>query len=136
MWLVVVPSSHLLTEDESERTRIVGRIAKEFGRIVNPTLVILILTGIYNATWYLPTVSSLVAYPGTILLTKMLLAAVLISLVYLNNAHFGKRIVRAAKEKRFEELMRLRRMSKLISVANLSLMAIILLLAVMMQITP
>ncbi len=78
MWFVVVPASRLMTQDESERTQIVGKIAKEFGRIVNPTLVILILTGIYNATWYVPSVSSLVSYPGTILLTKMILVAVLI----------------------------------------------------------
>ncbi|HKM77874.1 MAG TPA: CopD family protein [Candidatus Bathyarchaeia archaeon] len=136
MWFVVVPASRLMTQDESERTQIVGKIAKEFGRIVNPTLVILILTGIYNASWYVSSVSSLVSYPGTILLTKMILVAVLIFLVYLNNAYFGKQIVRLGKERRLEELRQLRKMSRLVSIANLSLMTMILLLAAMMQITP
>jgi uncharacterized membrane protein len=136
MWFVVVPASRLITQDESERTQIVGKIAKEFGRIVNPTLIILILTGIYNATWYVSSVSSLVTYPGTILLSKMILVAVLIFLVYLNNAYFGKQIVRLGREKRLEELRQLRKMSRLVSIANLSLMTVILVLAAMMQITP
>ncbi|HVB95583.1 MAG TPA: hypothetical protein VND41_03150 [Nitrososphaerales archaeon] len=37
MWIVVVPASHMLTEDESERTRIGGRIAKQFAKVVNPS---------------------------------------------------------------------------------------------------
>jgi uncharacterized membrane protein len=136
MWLVVVPASHLITHDESQRTQIVGKIAKEFGRIVTPTLVILVVTGIYNATWYLPSVSALIYYPGTILLSKMILVALMIFLVYFNNIYYGKRIVQLAEEKRLEELMHLRRLSKLISIANLSLMTIILLFAAMMQILP
>jgi uncharacterized membrane protein len=136
MWFIVVPASRLMTQDEPERTKIVGKIAKKFGEIVDPTLVILILTGIYNATWYVSSVSNLVSYPGTILLIKMILAAVLIFLVYLNNGYFGKQIVRLAKENRLEELKQLRKMSRIVSIANLSLMTIILVLAAMMQITP
>jgi len=136
MWFVVVPASRLMTQDESERTQIVGKIAKKFGRIVNPTLVILILTGIYNATWYVSSVSSLVIYPGTILLTKMGLVAVLIFLVYLNNAYFGKQILRLGREKTLDELREIRKMSRLVSIANLSLMTMILVLAAMMQIPP
>jgi len=39
MWLVVVPASSLIAEDESERTQVVGRIARVFGRMTNPILV-------------------------------------------------------------------------------------------------
>lgn len=56
MWLAVMPASHLITEDESERTQIVGKIAKQFRRVTNATLVVLVLTGVYNASWYLPSV--------------------------------------------------------------------------------
>ena len=44
MWVVVVPASFLLTKDEPERTRIVGGIARRFGKLTTPTLVILVLT--------------------------------------------------------------------------------------------
>jgi len=136
MWIIVVPASHLITQDESERTQIVGKIAKKFGAIVNPVLIILVLSGIYNATNYLSSISDLITYPGTILLTKMVLVAILISLVYLHNTYFGKQIIRLSKEKRLEELNRLRKKSRLISITNLSLMTIVLILAAMLQIPP
>ena len=52
--LVVVPASRLIATDESERTQMVGKMAKAFGKTVTPTLVVLVLTGIYNALWYAP----------------------------------------------------------------------------------
>jgi uncharacterized membrane protein len=58
-WLVIVPASRLITRDESERIRIVGKIAKRFGNLANPTPIVLILTGLYNATWYLQSVEEL-----------------------------------------------------------------------------
>jgi uncharacterized membrane protein len=131
--LVVVPVSHILTDDEAARTRIVGKIARVFGKVTTPTLAILVLTGIYNATWYLQSVNGLFDYPGTILLTKMALVAVLLLLIYVHNVYFDKQIVRLAEDRKFEELKTLRRRSRLVSAANLSLMLVILLLAVMMQ---
>lgn len=137
MWLVVMPASHLIAEDESERTQIVGKIAKAFGRITTPTLVILVLTGAYNAMWYLPSVGALVSsYQGTLVLTKSILTAVLLLLIYVHNVYFGKRIVMLATEKRLDELARLRRTSRVVSFSNLALMIAILFVAVMMQVPP
>ncbi len=107
-----------------------------FGKVVNPTLIVLILTGIYNATWYLPSIGALTSYPGTILLLKMVLVVILVALVYLHNVYFGKKIVELAAQRRLTELKQLRRMSRIVSATNLSLMTLILLLAAMMQIPP
>jgi copper resistance protein D len=134
MWIVVIPASHLITQDESERTQIVGKIAKGFGRIAIATLVILVLTGIYNATWYLSSFSDLFnTSGGMILLTKSVLVVVLIVLIFVSNVYFGRRIVQLAREKRIDELKILRRRSRLVSFTNLALMIVILVLAVLMQ---
>ena len=136
MWLVIVPASRLITNDESERTRIVGNIAKRFGNLTNPTLIVLILTGLYNAMWYLQSVRGLFDYPGTILLGKIILVTTLLVLIYVHNVYFGKRIVRLAEERKLEELKALRRKSRFVSATNLMLMIVILLLAVMLQMPP
>lgn len=135
IWMVVMPASHLVAKDESERTLIVGKIAKQFGRITNPTLVVLVLTGIYNASWYLPSVNALLdTYTGKLLLTKTILVVILLVLIYTHNVYFGRKIVRLAAEKKLDELRALRRRSRLVSFANLSIMVAILLLATMMQV--
>ncbi len=135
MWLVVVPVSYHMGKEESERTLIVGKIAKEFGRMTNIVLAILVLTGIYNVTWYLPSMSSLfTTTDGLYLLTKVILVGILIAMIYGNNIYFGRRTTRFAREKKFEELKALRRKSRVISFTSLGLMAAILFLAVMLQI--
>jgi copper resistance protein D len=134
MWIVVVPASHLFAKDESERTQIVGKIAKQFGRIVNPTLVVLALTGIYNATWYLKSTDALFnSYAGNLLLAKVVLVVILVVLLYVSNTYFGRKIVKLAKEMRLEELKALRRRSRIVSFANLGLMIAILVFAVLLQ---
>jgi putative copper resistance protein D len=136
MWLVVMPASHSFAKDESERTQIVGKIAKDFGKITNPILVILVLTGIYNASWYLPTIGDLFSfsnYEDTTLFVKVILVVVLIGLIYAHGAYYGRKIVRLAREKKLEELKAVRRRSRIISFANLALMVVILILAVMLQ---
>ena len=50
IWLVVLPASKLIAEDESERMQIIEKIARRFGRITNITLVVLVLSGVYNAS--------------------------------------------------------------------------------------
>lgn len=134
MWIVVVPASHMLTENEAERTRIVGRIAKQFAKVVNPALLVLALTGVYNATWYLPSAGALLdSSGGLLLLAKLCAFAVLLVLLYVSNVHFGKKITRLAREGAIEELKALRRTSRLVSFANLGLMAVILVLVALMQ---
>jgi uncharacterized membrane protein len=135
MWLIIVPASHLITDDESERTRIVGKIARRFGSLTNLILVVLVVTGLYNATWYLQSVAGLFEYPGTLLLSKVVLVAVLL-LIYVHNVYFGRQIIRLAQERNLESLKELRKRSRIVSAANLSLMIVILLLATMMQVPP
>lgn len=135
-WLVIIPASRLLTTDESERTQIVGKIAKFFGKTVTPTLIIIVLTGIYNASWYLSSIEDLLVYPGTILLTEIILVLILLILIYVHNVHFGRQITALARERDVEGLSRIRKTSKKISTANLMLMAVILFLAVLMQMPP
>lgn len=135
-WLVVIPASRLITSDESERTLVVGKIAKVFGKTVTPALIIIVLTGIYNASWYLSSIQDLLIYPGTILLTKIILVMILLILIYVHNVYFGKRITAFAKERNIEGLKRIRATSRKISAANLILMAAILFLVVLMQMPP
>ena len=137
MWLVVMPASHLLTEDESERTQIVGKIAKGFGRITNPILIILVLSGIYNASWYLPNMNELFnTIGGQILFIKTILVVALFVLIYGHNVYFGRKIVRFARENKLDELKSIRKKSRIVSFTNLALMIVILVLAVMLQMPP
>ena len=135
-WLVVIPATRLITTDESDRTQIVGKIAKVFRRFVTRTLIIIVLTGIYNASWYLASMQDLLIYPGTLFLTKIILVIILLILIYVHNIYFGKRITALAKERNVEELKRIRKTSRKISVANLILMAVIFFLAALMQMPP
>ncbi len=137
IWLIVVPVSHALAKDEKERTELVGRVAKRFGQLVNPTLGILLLTGVYNATWYLRSVDPLfTTYLGQILLLKALLAVVLVFLVYFNNIVYARRILEFAREGRLQELQEVRKISRLISFTNLALMITIVFLAVVLRAPP
>lgn len=136
MWLVVMPSSHRFAKDESERTQIVGKIAKDFARISNPTLGILILTGIYNISWYLPSYQdlfSLETYSEKVLLTKVVLVIILVVLIYAHGLYYGRRIVKLANERNVEGLAKVRKRSRVISFTNLALMIVVLVLAVMLQ---
>lgn len=137
IWLVVVPVSHALAKDESERTQMVGKIAKEFGKITNPILIILVLTGIYNVSWYLPSfqdIFSLGDYQESVLFVKVVLVIILIALIYAHGAYYGRKMVVLAREKNFEALRAIRKTSRVISLVNLTLMIVILVLAVMLQI--
>ena len=139
IWIVVMPASHHFAKDESERTQMVGKIAKDFGRITNPTLVILVLSGVYNASWYLQSFGDLLSfknYGATVLFVKVVLVFILIILIYAHGAYYGRKIVRLAREKDLEGLKAVRRRSRVISYANLALMVAILILAVMMQMPP
>ena len=139
MWLVVMPATHLFAKDESERTQIIGKIAREFGRITTPILVVLILTGIYNASWYLPSFTSLFSFEGygaTILFVKVILVVILIALVYLHGAYYGRKISKLARERDVKGLEAVRRDCRIVSFANLALMIAILILAVMLQVPP
>ncbi len=134
MALVVVPASRLITEDESQRTQIVGKIARTFGRVSIPTLIVLILSGLYNLSWYIPLSDLLDTYYGQVLTAKIVAVGILLVLVFVHNAYYGMKTIQLAKEGRFEELRNLRRRSRIVSYANLALMVVILALAAALQV--
>jgi uncharacterized membrane protein len=61
---------------------------------------------------------------------------ILLALIYAHNVYFGRNIVRLASEKKLDELRALRRRSRVVSFANLSIMVAILVLVTMMQVPP
>jgi len=139
IWLVVMPASHRIAKDESERTQIVGKIAKDFAKITNPTLGILVLTGLYNISWYLPSYQDLFAfqtYGEKVLFIKVVLSLILIFLIYAHGLYYGRKIVKLAQERNVEGLRAVRKRSRIISFANLGLMITILVLAALLQMPP
>ena len=59
-----------------------------------------------------------------------MLVIILIMLAYIHIAHFGKRIIGAAKQQNLDKLKRIRKRSKLVSIANLFLMTVVILLSI------
>ncbi|MCL4323198.1 MAG: CopD family protein [Candidatus Thermoplasmatota archaeon] len=135
IWVVVVPASYRITDDEKFRTRIVGLVGKQFAMITNITLAVLIITGIYNATWYLNyDYSALFNTPGgNILLVKIVLVGAMILIMYGNNMYHGKRIMEMAREGKMEELRKLRKWSHMLSYVTLGLMVAITFAAVSLE---
>ncbi|MGC8516153.1 MAG: CopD family protein [Thermoplasmata archaeon] len=136
MWLVLWPASFKVSDDEKQRTRFVGVVAKRFAYFSHASLLILIVTGLILAFgWYLPQPSDLTTtFPGKILLSKIIVVAAMIAIVYGNNMYHGKRIMRLSREGKKEELQKLRRMSHILSFISLGLMAVIVVLAVALEI--
>ncbi len=135
IWLVVPPTK-LIAKDEFERMQIVEKITRRFGRITNITLVVLILSGVYNASWYLPSTGALFdTYRRNLLLVKIVLVIVLVALIYFHGLYFGKKIVRLVEERKLEELKKVRKQSRIVSAINLVLM-MILVFAIFLQIPP
>ncbi|MHB1440120.1 MAG: CopD family protein [Cuniculiplasma sp.] len=135
IWVVVVPASFKITDDEKLRTRIVGLIGKQFALYTNISLVILIISGIYNATWYLnyDFLALFNTTGGNILLVKIILVGAMILIMYGNNIYHGKRIMQMAREGRMEELRKLRKWSHMLSFITLGLMIAITFAAVALE---
>jgi uncharacterized membrane protein len=131
VWWVLIPAASRLTKDESRRTEIVGTVARGFGKILMPTIGVLVATGIYNATWYLHSFGELFRDArGLVLLTKIVLTLILIGLIGLHDMYFSRKIARLAAEKKSEELQAVRRWSHILSAAIVLLMAAVIALAV------
>ncbi len=131
VWWVVIPASYRLTKDESRRTEIVGTIARVFGKIVGPTILVLVASGVYNATWYLSSFGELFRdAKGRVLLSKIILTLILIALIGVHDIYFSRKIARLAADKRTEELARVRRRSRILSAASVVVMAAVVGLAV------
>ncbi|MCL4350338.1 MAG: CopD family protein [Candidatus Thermoplasmatota archaeon] len=137
IWLVVMPSSYKITDDEKLRTKIVGTIGKNFAFFTNISVVILVLTGLYNLTWYLPGGNYIYALfnttGGQILLYKMILVLAMILLMYGNNLYHGKKIMSLVREGKMDEVRRIRKRTHFLSYVTLLLMVIITILAVSLQ---
>lgn len=134
IWLVVWPASYEITDDESMRTKIVGRIAKRFALFTHVSIAVLVVTGIYNATWYLQSSTSLLdTTGGLILLVKSMVVLAAIIIIYTNNLYHGKKIMALSRDKKFEEMKAMRRRTHLFSYISLALLLIITILAVALQ---
>lgn len=135
LWLVVEPVSHRLAPDEAARTRMMGQFARRFGTFSTSLLIVLVLTGLYNATWYLPSTADLLSTAaGRFLLAKGLVVVVLIALIYVHGLYFGRKISALARAGDVEGLRAVRRVSRRISYTNLGLMVVVLALAAILQV--
>jgi uncharacterized membrane protein len=134
IWLVVMPSSYKITDDEKLRTKIVGTIGKNFAFFTNISVIILILTGLYNMTWYLPGGNYIYSLfnttGGQVLFYKMVLVLAMILLMYGNNLYHGKKITSLVREGKMDEVRRIRKRTHFLSYITLLLMVIITILAV------
>ena len=135
IWLVVMPSSYRITDDEQLRTKIVGTIGKNFAFFTNISILILIITGLYNMTWYLngEYYSLFNTGYGQILLAKIVLVAAMMLLMYGNNMYHGKRIMAMVEDGKMDDVRRLRKRTHILSYITLFLMVLITLLAVALQ---
>jgi len=137
IWLVVWPGVFDYTKDRSQHAQIVGKIAKRFAWFTHISLITLIITGLFNLTWYLPSFSALFDTPGgEALLIKMILVVIMIIIIYGNNLYHGKKIVRLSKEGRMDAVKKIRKLSHTMSFISLALMIAIVLLATSLQFLP
>jgi Predicted integral membrane protein len=137
IWLVVWPGVYNYTQDKREHAQIVGKIAKRFAWFTHISLITLIITGLFNLTWYLPSYSALFdSEGGRALLVKMILVVIMIVIIYGNNLYHGKKIVRLSREGKMDEVQKIRKISHMMSFISLALMIAIVLLATSLQFLP
>lgn len=134
IWFVVWPASYDITEDETLRTRVVGKIAKRFAYFTHISLAVLVATGLYNAYWYLPDKSELfTTTAGQLLFTKAMFVLAAIVIIYANNLYHGKKIMRLSVEKKYDEMNRIRKRTHLFSYISLGLLLAITILGAALQ---
>ncbi len=130
IWIVVWPATFRISGDEKERTKILGHVGRIFGTETDISVAILIVTGIYLGYGYLPDLSDLTTtLGGQLLLAKGIIVVIMIVLMYANNIYHGKLLVRLAKEGRFDEMKRIRRITHMASFITLGLMVVIVVIA-------
>ena len=93
MALTFPPALALLSK--SRRTVAVHYVIKSFTRVAMPSVVLLVIAGLYNTWAHIPRLQAfwMTAY-GKTLAIKLLLVGVMLLLGGLNNFHFGKRAAR------------------------------------------
>ena len=83
------------------------QLIRLFTRTAMPSVVLLLLAGLYNTWAHVPSVRSLWVTPyGQALLVKVSLVLLMLVLGAINNHHFGKRAARLARNKESSELNR------------------------------
>jgi len=82
-------------DDPRIRSLAIARLARPLARVMWPALVITVITGVYNASWYLPAGTALLSTPeGMLLATKAALVAFVIVVGGLHTFWVGPRIRR------------------------------------------
>lgn len=139
IWLALSPGLNDAGLDERSKGVVLAKVSRRFGKVVDVSLAILILTGLYNVTWYLPSLD-FASTAGRILAAKIVAVGVLVASIYYNNLVLGKRIVKLrtkpATPENSSEIQRTRKTVRRISMFNVALMLLVVLLAVMLQIPP
>ncbi|MDG6959539.1 MAG: CopD family protein [Nitrososphaerota archaeon] len=126
IWLVVWPASFTITENEAERTRIVGRVAKRFAYFSHGTVTLLFLSGAYLAWPYVVAPGlALTTLRGEVLLAKVATVVVTIALMYANNLYHGRKIMRLAAQGRLDDVRRVRKLTHIASYVTLGLLLVI-----------
>lgn len=132
MWLVLVPGSKDAIKDEAQRTVLVSKISRRFARMTWMLLATLIITGVINAFWYLPYSAHASAYGFDLVVAMVALTAALIASLYGPGRHYGRMIAGFAKKGDLDGLRNVRRKSTAVSYANLCIMVMITVVAVLM----
>lgn len=91
---MVLPKA-LASVPKPRRAIAVHNLITRFTRIAIPTVVLLVLAGLYNAWTHIPGLKAIWTTPyGKTLALKLLVVGVMLLLGALNNFHFGKRAAR------------------------------------------
>ncbi|MCL4335487.1 MAG: CopD family protein [Candidatus Thermoplasmatota archaeon] len=130
IWLIVWPATFRISDDEKDRTRIIGNVGRLFGTATDISVGILIITGLFLAYEYLPSLADLTTTTGgKLLLTKGILVVVMLVIMYTNNIYHGKKIVRLSREGKTEEIKKIRKVTHMASFITLALMGAIAVIA-------
>jgi len=82
-------------DDPRIRSLAIARLARPLARVMWPALIVTILTGLYNASWYLPSGAPLLSTPGgMVLAAKAGLVALVVVVGGLHTFLVGPRIRR------------------------------------------
>ncbi|MCL4314133.1 MAG: hypothetical protein M1454_00140 [Candidatus Thermoplasmatota archaeon] len=136
IWFVVWPVSFDLSLSEKDRTMMVGKFSKRFALFTNLSVLVLIPTGLALAYFDFGLHPSLSDPAFEILLLKAATVVVALSLMYYNNLHHAKKIVKMIMEKKMDDVAKMRKTAHFISYVTLGLLILITVFAAMIQVYP
>ncbi len=134
VWVIVWPASSQAMPDERQRTRFMSLMGKRYAFWTNISIVLLTVTGLLlvyliHPSYFSDFSGSLRTQWGQVLTIKIVSVALMYGILYGNNLWHGKMFPRLAEAGKFEELMKLRRISHLLSFITVALMVVIILVA-------